>query len=148
MSARSALVKATFALVTALLATKTLEKAEEVAMLAFCCTMEMVCEAASCADLMPLEAEMDACWSCWLKVALRRMMVLDISTVALSTEAMMRLEQSCGLFWRGSTSWAGLEGSETSAACRGRAGVGPASLERDSEAGRCPIVSSIMIIVY
>lgn len=27
-------------------------------------------------------------------------MVLEISTVALSTEAAMRFAQSCGLFWR------------------------------------------------
>lgn len=93
-----ALLRAKFALVTARFATVTLAKAEEVATLAFCITMAIVCDAEFCAALMPLEAEIDACWSCWLKVALRAMIVREISTVALSTRAVMRLEQSCGLF--------------------------------------------------
>lgn len=59
-----ALLSAKFALVTARLATVTLEKADEVAMLAFCTTMAIVCEAEFCAALMPFDAEIDACWSC------------------------------------------------------------------------------------
>jgi hypothetical protein len=58
------LVRATFALVATKFATVTLEKADEVAMLAFWLTTETVEEAESWADLMPLEADIDACWSC------------------------------------------------------------------------------------
>lgn len=64
VTAALALVNAKLALVTALFATVTLEKAEEVATLAFWTTTAIVDEAEFCADLMPLEAEIDACWSC------------------------------------------------------------------------------------
>jgi hypothetical protein len=59
-----ALVSAKFALVTAKLATVMLENADELAILALCTTIEMVDVAESCADLMPLDAEIEACWSC------------------------------------------------------------------------------------
>ena len=58
--------------------------------------------AVSWACLIPFEAEIDACWSCWLKVALSAMIDLDIDTVAASTEAKIKLEQSWGLFCRSS----------------------------------------------
>jgi hypothetical protein len=59
-----AFVKAKLALVTARLAIVRLEKADEVALLALRATTLMVEVAESCADLMPLEADIDACWSC------------------------------------------------------------------------------------
>lgn len=102
VTAEFALVNAKFALVTCRNATVTLEKAEEVAILAFCCTTDIVCEAEFCADLIPLEAEIEACWSCWENVALSAIIVREISTVALLTDAAMRLEQSWGLFCRSS----------------------------------------------
>lgn len=61
------------------------------------------------ADLMPFVKLMDACRSCCEKVALRAMIVREISTVARLTEAMMRLEQSWGLFCRSSS---GIDGGE------------------------------------
>jgi len=91
------------ALVTARLATVTLEKAATVATLALWTTTLMVEDAELWADLMPFEADIDACCSCWEKVAFSAIIVLEISTVALLTEAMMRLEQSWGLFCRSSS---------------------------------------------
>ena len=86
-SAKLALVTAKFAMVR-------LEKADEVTLLALRTTTLIVEVAESWADLMPLDADIDACSSCWLKVALSAMIVRDISTVALLTEAVIRLEQS------------------------------------------------------
>jgi hypothetical protein len=56
-----AFVKAKFALVTAKLAMVRLENAEDVALLALSTTTWMVEVAEFCADLMPLEADIDAC---------------------------------------------------------------------------------------
>lgn len=98
-----ALDSAEFTLVTAKLARFRLNDAEEVALLAFWETTDMEDDAEFSADLIPLEADIEACCSCWLKVALRAIIVLDISTVALSTEAAIRLAQSWGLFCRSST---------------------------------------------
>lgn len=56
-----AFVSAKLALVTARLAIVRLEKAEEVALLALRTTTCMVEVAELCADLIPLEADIDAC---------------------------------------------------------------------------------------
>jgi len=96
------LANAEVALVATKFATVTLEKAATVATLALRTTTSMVEEAEFWADLIPLEAEMEACWSCWEKVAFKAMIVLEISTVARLTEAAMRFEQSWGLFCRSS----------------------------------------------
>ena len=71
-----------------------LENAEEVTLLALSTTICIVDVAELWADLMPLEADIDACCSCCEKVALSAMIVRDISTVALLTEAVIRFEQS------------------------------------------------------
>lgn len=94
--------------------------------------MEIDDDAEFCADLIPLEADIEACCNCWLKVALRAIIVLEISTVALSTEAAIRLAQSWGLFCRSSTraavgavmraSWADWDSVECSRGCDGNIG--------------------------
>jgi hypothetical protein len=94
----TSLIEAEEKLVTAKFATVRRENADDVAMLALWTTMLIVVDADPCADLIPFEADIDACCSCWEKVAFKAMMVLEISTVALSTDAMMRFEQSWGLF--------------------------------------------------
>ena len=58
------LVNAELAPFAAKFATVTLEKADDVAILALWTTTAIVDEAEPCADLMPFEAEIDACWSC------------------------------------------------------------------------------------
>lgn len=45
-------------------ATVRLKKADDVAILALCTTIAIVEEAEPCADLIPFEAEIDACWIC------------------------------------------------------------------------------------
>lgn len=59
-----ALVSAEFTLVTAKLARFRLNEADEVALLAFWDTMDIEDDAEFSADLMPLEADIEACWSC------------------------------------------------------------------------------------
>jgi hypothetical protein len=89
-------------LVCALFASVRLKKAEDVTTLALDDTEVIVWLAASCADLMPFDADIDAACNCWENVALSLMIVLDISTVARSTDAAIRFAQSCGLFCRNS----------------------------------------------
>lgn len=59
-----ALVSAEFTLVTAKLARLRLNEADEVALLAFWETMEIEDDAEFSADLIPLEADIEACCSC------------------------------------------------------------------------------------
>ena len=70
------------------------EKAENVTILALLTTTAIFEEAEPCAILMTLEAEIEACCSCWEKVALSAIIVLEISTVAALTEGVIRFEQS------------------------------------------------------
>lgn len=122
-----ALVNAEFTLVTAKLARFRLNEADEVALLAFRETMEIDDDAEFSADLIPLEADIEACCSCCEKVAFSLIIVLEISTVARSTEAAIRLEQSWGLFCRSSirvaveavmrASWADLDPVDCSRGC-------------------------------
>lgn len=79
---------------TARFANVRLENADDVTTLALEEMTDIVDMAELLADLMPLVLSMEACWSCWENVALSAMMVREISTVALSTEAAMRFEQS------------------------------------------------------
>lgn len=89
----------------------------------------MVEVAESWAALMPLEADIRAWSTCWEKVAFNRMMVREISTVALSTEARMRLLQSWGLFWRSSR--CASTGVVVMRASRGWDGVESTDCDRD-----------------
>lgn len=62
--ARFALANAEFTLVTAKLARFKLNEADEVALLAFWETMDIDDDAEFSADLIPLEADIEACCSC------------------------------------------------------------------------------------